>query len=93
MQPPSGVTALFTKNAIAEYTVAYAVQVTLFDGGGRKRGSARAQSRVRATLLEGADETDKRKLWDKLMHDAARKLDAELQKQVPQGLPGLTRER
>lgn len=88
-----GVTALFTRDPEAEFTVAFAASVALFDGGGAKRGSARADARASATLPEGADERERRELWNRLLGDAAAKLDAELQKHVPDGVPGLVRDR
>ena len=88
----TGVTAAFTRDPERELEVAYAVSLALFDGKGQKRGAARAEARATSTLIEGSDEDDRRKLWDKLMRDAAGKLDAELQRQVPTGLPGLQQE-
>lgn len=85
----SGVTAAFTRDPESELEVAYAVSLALFDGKGQKRGSARAESRASSTLAEGSDEDDRRKLWDKLMRLAAAKLDDELKRQVPAGLPSL----
>lgn len=88
----SGVTAAFTRDPESELEVAYAVSLALFNGKGEKRGSARAESRAASTLAEGSDEDDRRKLWDRLMREAAAKLDAELKRQVPAGLPGLQEE-
>lgn len=88
----SGVTAAFTRDPESELEIAYAVSIALFDGKGEKRGSARAESSAKSTLAEGSDEDDRRKLWDRLMREAANRLDAELQRQVPTGLPGVEQE-
>jgi len=88
----TGVTAAFTRDAESVLEVAYAVSLALFDGKGQKQGGARAEARASSTFVEGSDEDDRRKLWDRLMREAAAKLDAELQRQVPEGLPGLQQE-
>ncbi len=88
-----GVTAAFTNNPEAEFTVAFAVNLQLFQGNGAGLGGARAEARVTATLPESADEDDRRKLWERLMKDAAARLDSELQKQIAVGLPTFVRAR
>ena len=88
LQREKGVTALFVKNTEAEFTVAFAVNLTQFDASGVRRGGARAESQVIGQLKEGSDEDDRRKLWERLLIDAADRLDQELQKQAPTGLPG-----
>lgn len=88
-----GLTALFRNSPEAEFTVAFAVNLNLFDATGARRGSARAESRATASFRENADETDRRRLWAKLMQEAAARLDAELQKQAPIGLKGMIYER
>jgi len=93
LQPKTGITALFTKNPEAEFAVAFAVSLRQFDASGAHRGSARAESLVKGTLPEGADEDDRRKVWERIFKDAAARLDQELIKQTPVGLPGSTKVR
>lgn len=87
----SGVTAIFTKDPEAKLNVAFAVSIDAFDPTGAPRGTARAEASASSTLLEGADEDERRKLWERLLNDAAMRLDAELQKQVPVGLGAVAR--
>jgi len=82
----SGVTATFANNAEAELTVAFTVAISETDALGTRRGTARAEASVTGTLREKADEDDHRKLWERLMRDAAERLDKELQAQVPNAL-------
>ncbi len=87
----TGVTAAFTKNPEAEFTVAFAVTVTALGSDGAERGTARAEASATSTLNEGTDEDERRRIWERLMRNAAAKLDAELQKQVPVGLKSIIR--
>lgn len=87
----TGVTATFTKNPEAEFTVAFAVTVTALGSDGAERGTARAEASATSTLNEGTDEDERRMLWERLMKTAAAKLDAELQKQIPVGLKTIIR--
>lgn len=89
LEPKKGVTSWFISGPEAEFTVALAAHVNLFDATGGRRGSARAEATSVGELKENADETERRRLWDRLMREAAGRLDRELQKHLPTGLPGL----
>ena len=89
----SGVTALFTRDPEAEFKVSFAVALAIFDASGAKRGGASAEASASATLAEGADERERRELWNRLLGQAAANLDQELQRQAPAGLPGLIKDR
>ena len=86
LQKPRGVTAAFADNNEAEVTVAFAVVITATDSSGASSGEARADASIVSTRKESADEDEKRKQLDRMLRDAASRLDVELNKRIPTGL-------
>jgi hypothetical protein len=86
LQKPRGVTAALTDNAEAEVTVAFAVVISATDSSGASTGEVRADASIVSTRNESADEDAKRQQFDRMLRDAAARLDAELNKRIPAGL-------
>lgn len=90
---PKGVTAAFTDNIEAELTVAFAVVITAKDPSGQKTGEVRADASIISNRLESVDEDAKRRQWERILQDVATRLDAELNKRIPNGLAPFLQQR
>lgn len=93
LEKPRGVTATFTDNAEAEVTVAFAVLITATDPSGARTGEVRADASLVSTRKESADEDEKRKQLDRMLRDVTARLDAELNKRIPNGLAPFLQQR
>jgi hypothetical protein len=91
LETRGGVTGVFTRDPKLDFKVAFAVTLNLFDGAGRPAGSARATSSASATFAEGQDEDQRRRIWERLLKQAAERMDAEMQAQLQSGLDGRAR--
>lgn len=93
VQKPKGVTAAFTDNVEAEMTVGFAIVITAKDPSGQKTGEVRADASVISNRLESADEDAERRQWERILQDAATRLDAELNNRIPNGLAPFLQQR